>query len=184
MFLGRLTLSYEVTICSLNVSRCGQQPSRGLLHVSFSSAPTTSPQNRGVVKLYVNAGFFWTMARWVASPTRGHPPSCKQSLRIIGFLCKPSLTLITTVCSYSGSTLISQRMSPIRLVTASGAKEPFLPAKPPFFRLMPLLAYPCNPLAIPLYQISEQVVISRILVFLANNDSLFFCRNSLRMSQK
>ena len=155
MSLGGLTLSDEVTICCVNFSRWGQQPSRGLLHVSFASVPTTSPQNRGVVKLYVNAGFFWTMARRVASPTRGHPPSCKQSLRIIGFLCKPSLTLITTVCSYSGSTLISQRMSPIRLVTAPAAKEPFLPAKPPFFRLMPFLAYSFNPLAIPLYQISE-----------------------------
>lgn len=155
MFLAGLTLSDEVTICRVNVSRWGQQPSRGLVHVSFASAPTISAQNSGFVKLYVNAGFFWTMARRVASPTRSHPPSCKQSLRIIGFLCKPSLTLITTVCSYSGSTLISQHMSPIRLVTAPGAKEPFLPAKPPFFRLMPLLAYPCNPLAIPLYQISE-----------------------------
>ena len=151
MFLAGLTLSDKVTICRVNVSRWGQQPSRGLVHVSFASAPTTSAQNSGVVKLYVNAGFFWTMARRVASPTRGHPPSCKQSLRIIGFLCKPSLTLITTVCSYSGSTLISQRMSPIRLVTAPAAKEPFLPAKPPFFHLMPLLAYPCNPLAIPLH---------------------------------
>lgn len=155
MFLAGLTLSDEVTICRVNVSRWGQQPSRGLVHVSFASAPTISAQNSGFVKLYVKAGFFWTMARRVASPTRSHPPSCKQSLRIIGFLCRPSLTLITTVCSYSGSTLISQHMSPIRLVTAPGAKEPFLPAKPPFFRLMPLLAYPCNPLAIPLYQISE-----------------------------
>ena len=60
MFLGRLTLSDELTICHVSVSTWGYPPNRGRVHVPFASAPTTSPQDHGVVKLYVNAASFRT----------------------------------------------------------------------------------------------------------------------------
>ena len=40
----------------------------------------SSPQDPGVIRLHVNATYFSTTAGWVTSPTRGHPPPCKQGL--------------------------------------------------------------------------------------------------------
>ena len=78
---GRVTLSAGVTFCHVNVSRWVTRLGE-VQFMLYSQQPLeASPQDPGVVSLHVNAGYFWTTARRVASPSWGPPPQCKQDLR-------------------------------------------------------------------------------------------------------
>ena len=48
---GRVTLSARVAFWQVNVSRWGNPPSQGRVHVIFASALETTPRDPGVVSL-------------------------------------------------------------------------------------------------------------------------------------
>ena len=52
--------SSMVTICYESILRCGNRLELGYIH-----ALETSPWNSGVLRLYVNMGYFSNMARWL-----------------------------------------------------------------------------------------------------------------------
>ena len=62
---GRVAPLAGDAIFHVNVLRWGNPPSRGCVHVAFTGAPKTSPRDPGVLRLYVNAGYFSTTAKRV-----------------------------------------------------------------------------------------------------------------------
>ena len=74
-----------------------------ILNSLTTSAITTSRNftpDPGVVRLYVNAGFFLTTVRQVTSPTWGLPHPCKQDLKCTNVVCIYPVILISFLSSY------------------------------------------------------------------------------------